>query len=113
MTEQRAGGPALFLPIDSPHLREQVGLFFVSSRPRWTACDRGTACGSVAKFWRLPRVEHAGRMAASAPEVAHDPERPCREAEAPVQTRLQGPPQGSPLRSDAGEQRSPVLGERR
>ena len=30
-------------------------------------------------------------FAASDPEVAHDPQRPCREAEAPVQGRLQGP----------------------
>src|SRR4051812_13176262 len=36
-------------------------------------------------------------FAASIPEVAHDPERPCREAEAPVEGRFQGPP----FRSDA------------
>src|SRR3954469_15722888 len=30
-------------------------------------------------------------MSASEPEVAHDPERPCREAEAPVEGRFQGP----------------------
>src|SRR3954469_20749683 len=56
-----------------------------------------TSLGAVAKFWRLPRVEHAGRMGASEPEVAHDPERPGREAEAPVEGRFQGPA----LRSDA------------
>src|SRR4051794_36141763 len=39
----------------------------------------------VAKFWRLPRVEPAGAICASEPEVADDPERPCREAEAPIQ----------------------------
>src|SRR4051794_35762925 len=32
--------------------------------------------GAVAKFWRLPRVEHAGGIGASGPEVADDPERP-------------------------------------
>src|SRR4051812_46227053 len=40
--------------------------------------------GHVAKFWPLPPVEPAGRMGASEPEVVHDPERPCREAEAPL-----------------------------
>src|SRR5215212_10163541 len=30
-------------------------------------------------------------FATSEPEVAHAPERPCREAEAPVQRRFQGP----------------------
>ena len=44
-----------------------------------------------AKFWRLPRVEHAGGICASEPEVADDPERPCREAEASVQGRFQRP----------------------
>src|SRR4051794_36666419 len=54
--------------------------------------DRETReVGPVAKFWRLPRVEHAGRMGASEPEVADDPERPGREAEAPGQGRFQGP----------------------
>src|SRR3954464_879194 len=53
--------------------------------------------GAVAKFWRLPRVEHAGAICASEPEVADDPERPCREAEAAVEGRFQRPP----LRSDA------------
>src|SRR3954466_1122021 len=38
----------------------------------------------------LPRVEHAGRIGASEPEVADDPERDCREAEAPVEGRFQG-----------------------
>src|SRR3954465_7313066 len=53
--------------------------------------------GRVAKFWRLPRVEPAGGICASEPEVAHDLERDCREAEAPVEGRLQRPP----LRGDA------------
>src|SRR3954453_15694508 len=39
----------------------------------------------------LRLFEHAGRMGASEPEVAHDPERPGREAEAPVEGRFQGP----------------------
>src|SRR3954451_14970059 len=56
-----------------------------------------TPAGAVAKFWRLPRVEHAGAICASEPEVADDPDHPCREAEAPVDGRFQGPP----LRSDA------------
>src|SRR3954452_9859452 len=54
-------------------------------------CKFGPAArlaGAVAKFWRLPRVEHAGGICASEPEVAHDPECPCREAEAPVEGRL-------------------------
>src|SRR3954454_24366748 len=52
--------------------------------------------GAVAKFWRLPRVEHAGGICTSEPEVADGPERPRREAEAPVEGRFQGPA----LRSD-------------
>src|SRR4051794_291821 len=62
-------------------------------------CKFGPAArlaGAVAKFWRLPRVEHAGGICASEPEVADDPERPCREAEAPVEGRFQG----SALRGD-------------
>src|SRR3954447_19176521 len=51
---------------------------------------------AVAKFWRLRLVEPAGGKCASEPEVADDPERPCREVEAPVEGRFQGPP----LRSD-------------
>src|SRR3954447_21992501 len=51
----------------------------------------GAGRGAVAKFWRLPRVEHAGRIGAFEPEVADDPERPCREVEASGQRRLQGP----------------------
>src|SRR3954451_22086607 len=51
-----------------------------------------SSSGAVAKFWRLPRVEHAGGICASEPEVADAPERPCREAEAAVEGRLQGPP---------------------
>jgi len=41
------------------------------------------ADGAVAKFWRLRLVEHAGGMSTSELEVAHDPERDCREVEAP------------------------------
>ena len=37
--------------------------------------------GPVAKFWRLRLLEHAGGMSPSEPEVARDPERPCRAAE--------------------------------
>src|SRR3954471_13707800 len=59
--------------------------------------ENRTPDGAVAKFWRLPRVEHAGAICASEPEVADDPERPCREVEAPVEGRFQGPA----LRSDA------------
>ena len=43
----------------------------------------GVPEGPVATFWRLRLVEHAGGMSTSEPEVAHDPERDCREAEAP------------------------------
>src|SRR3954465_8218863 len=52
---------------------------------------RGTQEGRVAKFWRLRLVEPAGGICTSEPEGAHDPERDCREAEAPVEGRLQGP----------------------
>src|SRR4051794_8586871 len=48
--------------------------------------------GRVAKFLRLPRVEPADGICASEPEVADDPERPCREAEAAVEGRFQRPP---------------------
>src|SRR3954463_1792903 len=47
--------------------------------------------GRVAKFWRLRLVEPAGGICTSEPEGPHDPERDCREAEAPVEGRLQGP----------------------
>src|SRR5215203_3199191 len=50
----------------------------------------GDVMGPVAKFWRLRLIEDAGGMSPSEPEVARDPERPCREAEAPVQGRFQG-----------------------
>src|SRR4051794_25847171 len=43
-------------------------------------------------FWRLPSVEPAGGICASEPEAADDPERDCREAEAPIEGRFQGPP---------------------
>src|SRR4051794_27128558 len=62
-----------------------------------TAC-RSAPCGATAaapgvsqSFWRLPRVEPAGGIGASEPEVADDPERDCRETEAPVEGRFQGP----------------------
>src|SRR4051794_35768826 len=47
--------------------------------------------GRVAKFWRLRLVEPAGGICTSEPEGPHNPERDCREAEAPVEGRLQGP----------------------
>ena len=47
--------------------------------------ERGLEVGPVAKFWRLRLVEPAGGIGASEPEVAYDPERDCREAEAPLQ----------------------------
>src|SRR3954471_23398224 len=71
------------------------GRTHVSTRPRATPLLKISlapqgASTHVAKFWRLPRVEHAGAICASEPEVADDPERPCREAEAPIQGRFQG-----------------------
>jgi hypothetical protein len=45
--------------------------------------DAASEFGAVAKFWRLRLVEHAGGMSTSEPEVAHDPERPCRAAGVP------------------------------
>src|SRR3954467_7235538 len=48
--------------------------------------------GVSQSFWRLPCVEPAGGICASEPEVADDPERDCREAEAPIEGRFQGPP---------------------
>src|SRR3954468_20057647 len=36
----------------------------------------GAAAGVSQSFWRLPRVEPAGAICASEPEVADDPERP-------------------------------------
>src|SRR5215213_4963148 len=97
-------------PRRSPHSISHPGLrrvsrikgrTHVSTRPRATPLLKISlapqgASTHVAKFWRLPRVEPAGAICASEPEVAHDPERPCREAEAPVEGRFQGPP----LRSD-------------
>src|SRR3954453_6484970 len=78
------------------------GRTHVSTRPRATPLLKISlapqrASTHVAKFWRLPRVEHAGAICASEPEVADDPERPCREAEAAVEGRFQRPP----LRGDA------------
>src|SRR4051794_27395942 len=52
---------------------------------------RSAQKGRVAKFWRLRLVEPAGGICTSEPEGPHDPERDCREAEAPVEGRLQGP----------------------
>src|SRR4051795_889301 len=62
-----------------------------NGRPSTVNSTVSSVPGAVAKFWRLPRVEHAGAICASEPEVARDPERPCREAEAPVEGRFQGP----------------------
>src|SRR3954447_9914354 len=56
-----------------------------------TARVYGGRMGVSQSFWCLPRVEPAGRICASEPEVADDPERDCREAEAPVEGRFQGP----------------------
>src|SRR3954470_22106048 len=91
-------GISVVIGLDEPRYRRQKGRQYTRRymepdgylrvRPR---------SGAVAKFWRLPRVEHAGAICASEPEVADDPERPCREAEAPIQGRFQGPA----LRSDA------------
>src|SRR4051812_40528726 len=53
--------------------------------------ELGCFAGRVAKFWRLRLVEPAGGICTSEPEGPHDPERDCREAEAPVEGRLQGP----------------------
>src|SRR4051812_31295534 len=99
------------VPRRSPHSISHPGLrrvsriqgrTHVSTRPRATPLLKISlapqgASTHVAKFWRLPRVEDAGGICASEPEVADAPERPCREAEAPVEARLQG----SPLRSNA------------
>src|SRR3954462_3672691 len=73
------------------------GRTHVSTRPRAAPIQKillapKRASTHVAKFWRLPRVEHAGGICASEPEVADDPERPCREAEAPLEGRFQRPP---------------------
>src|SRR3954466_9677358 len=72
------------------------GRTHVSTRPRAAPIQKillapKRASTHVAKFWRLPRVEPAGAICASEPEVADDPERDCREAEAPVEGRFQGP----------------------
>src|SRR5215203_5177807 len=48
-------------------------------------------CGGVATFVVHGPLGMSADFATSIPEVAHDPERPCREAEAPVEGRLQGP----------------------
>src|SRR3954470_21156280 len=94
------------VPRRSPHSISHPGLrrvsrikgrTHVSTRPRATPLLKISlapqgASTHVAKFWRLPRVEHAGAICASEPEVADDPERPCREAEAAVEGRFQRPP---------------------
>src|SRR5215212_331226 len=77
-------------------MRRSRGRTHVSTRPRATPLLKISlapqgASTHVAKFWRLRLVEHAGGICASEPEVADDPERPCREAEAPLPRRLQGP----------------------
>jgi hypothetical protein len=74
--------PALTQPVGFPdiedHLAKHHGF-------------KGKLIGPVAKFWRLRLVEQAGGIGASELEVAHGPERPCREAQAPGQGRFQGP----------------------
>src|SRR3954454_7763504 len=77
--------------------RRIKGRTHVSTRPRAgtllkiSLAPKG-ASTQVVKFWRLRLIEDAGGMSTSEPEVAHDPERPCREAEAPIQGRFQRPP---------------------
>src|SRR5215207_7543863 len=78
-----------------PHMSRIKGRTHVSTRPRATPllkCSLAPQGASthVAKFWRLRLIEDAGGMSTSEPEVARDPERPCREAAAPVQGRFQG-----------------------
>src|SRR3954453_22821578 len=75
-------------------LRRGQLLAFLATLPPCTVAMEACASahyGRVAKFLHLPRVEPAGGICASEPEVADDPERPCREAEAPVEGRFQGP----------------------
>src|SRR3982751_6869929 len=93
------------VPRRSPHSISHPGLrrvsrirgrTHVSTRPRATPLLKISlapqgASTHVAKFWRLPRVEPAGGICASEPEVADAPEHRCREAEAPVEGRFQGP----------------------
>src|SRR5215218_6211268 len=85
----RPSGPAACEPSRSR------GRTHVSTRPRAAPLSKISlapqgASTHVAKFWRLRLIEDAGGMSTSEPEVARDPERPCREAEAPVQGRFQG-----------------------
>src|SRR3954453_8102442 len=73
------------------------GRTHVSTRPRATPLLKISlapqrASTHVAKFWCLRLIEDASCMGASEPEVADDPERPCREAEAAVEGRFQRPP---------------------
>src|SRR3954463_1106399 len=98
------------VPRRSPHSISHPGLrrvsrikgrTHVSTRPRATPLLKISlapqgASTHVAKFWRLRLIEDVGGMSTPELEVAHDPERPCREAEAPVEGRFQG----RPLRSD-------------
>src|SRR3954468_15972987 len=92
------------VPRRSPHSISHPGLrrvsrikgrTHVSTRPRAAPIQKillapKRASTHVAKFWRLPCVEHAGGICASEPEVADAPERRCQEAEAPVEGRFQG-----------------------
>src|SRR3954453_15719131 len=52
--------------------------------------------GLSQSFGVYPALSMRAAYAPPLSESAHDPERPCREAEAPVEGRFQGPP----LRSD-------------
>src|SRR3954462_9529868 len=99
------------VPRRSPHSISHPGLrrvsrikgrTHVSTRPRATPLLKISlapqgASTHVAKFWRLRLIEDVGGMSTPELEVAHDPERPCREAEAPVEGRFQG----SAFRGDA------------
>src|SRR3954468_17155789 len=79
MTRAAAEAAHMSAPDHGPH-RSRRFLLLLKGRPPMSQ-----------SFWHLRLVEHAGRMGASEPEVAHDPERPGREAEAPVEGRFQGP----------------------
>src|SRR3954451_2173575 len=48
--------------------------------------------GLSQSFGVYPTLRMRAACAPPIPEVADDPERPCREAEAPIQGRFQGPP---------------------
>src|SRR3954471_24268843 len=75
-------------PLDRPDCPGPGGFVLWASRP---CAEHAGPTGVSQSFWRLPRVEAAGGMSTSELEVADDPERDCREAEAPVEGRFQGP----------------------